>query len=221
MLAGLGRTRRVLMGDTLLANFTPDEIEVIFAHEIGHHVFRHIRKMIAGGAIYTAIGFALVDRLVMAWVHSADPAADYAHFPVYTLPLVMLVLDAVLAVARTIAKRDQPPLRASERSLRARAHRPARGVHFGLSEAGPAEQGRSGAALAGSFLVSQPSAHCRPPGPGRRAIERNTTVARRRFLDRSAVWPPVPSRLAARRSAAPGRRPAPRRTFRRRERRHG
>jgi STE24 endopeptidase len=92
MLAGLGRTRRVLMGDTLLANFTPDEIEVIFAHEIGHHVFRHIRKMIAGGAVYTAVGFVLVDRLVMAWVHSADPAADYAHFPVDTLPLVMLVL---------------------------------------------------------------------------------------------------------------------------------
>jgi STE24 endopeptidase len=82
----------VLMGDTLLANFTPDEIEVIFAHEIGHHVFRHIRKMIASGAIYTAAGFVLVDRLVMAWVHSADPAADYANFPVNTLPLIMLVL---------------------------------------------------------------------------------------------------------------------------------
>jgi STE24 endopeptidase len=92
MLAGLGRTRRVLMGDTLLANFSPEEIEVIFAHEIGHHVFRHIRKMIAGGAIYTAVGFWVVDRLVMAWVHRTVPAADYAHFPIATLPLVMLVL---------------------------------------------------------------------------------------------------------------------------------
>ena len=51
MLTGLGRTRRVLMGDTLLDKFTPDEIEVIFAHEIGHHVFRHIRKMIVTGVI--------------------------------------------------------------------------------------------------------------------------------------------------------------------------
>ena len=56
MLAGLGRTRRVLMGDTLLARFTPDEIEVIFAHEIGHHVFRHIYKMIVVGAIYSTVG---------------------------------------------------------------------------------------------------------------------------------------------------------------------
>ncbi len=92
MLAGMGRTRRVLMGDTLLSNFSPDEIEVIFAHEIGHHVFQHIRKMIATGAIYSAAGFWVVDRVVMAWVHAVDPAVDYAHFPVATLPLVMLVL---------------------------------------------------------------------------------------------------------------------------------
>ena len=32
MLAGVGRTRRVLMGDTLLDQFTPDEIEVLFSH---------------------------------------------------------------------------------------------------------------------------------------------------------------------------------------------
>src|SRR5437667_138638 len=33
MLTGLGRTRRVILGDTLLTNFTADEIEVILAHE--------------------------------------------------------------------------------------------------------------------------------------------------------------------------------------------
>ncbi len=93
MLTGLGRTRRVLMGDTLLDRFTPDEIEVIFAHEIGHHVFRHIRKMIVVGAIYSTIGFWLVDRLVMAWARHVDPTIDSAHrLPVYTLPFVMLVL---------------------------------------------------------------------------------------------------------------------------------
>ncbi len=58
-----GRTRRVLMGDTLLDQFSPDEIEVIFAHEIGHHVFRHIRKMIVTGLIYSVIGFWVCDRV--------------------------------------------------------------------------------------------------------------------------------------------------------------
>ncbi len=42
MLAGLGHTRRVILGDTLLDHFTPEEIEVVFAHEVGHHVYHHI-----------------------------------------------------------------------------------------------------------------------------------------------------------------------------------
>jgi STE24 endopeptidase len=92
MLAGLGRTRRVLMGDTLLARFTADEIEVIFAHEIGHHVFRHIRKMIVVGAVYSTIGFWLVDRVMVTWARQYHPQSDYADMPVDTLPLVMLVL---------------------------------------------------------------------------------------------------------------------------------
>jgi STE24 endopeptidase len=45
-LAGLGRTRRIILADTLLAQFTPDEIEVIMAHEFGHHLHRHLPKAI-------------------------------------------------------------------------------------------------------------------------------------------------------------------------------
>ena len=63
MLAGLGRTRRVLMGDTLLEKFTPEEIDVIFAHELGHHVHRHIPKMIATGVVVSLAGFYLIDRV--------------------------------------------------------------------------------------------------------------------------------------------------------------
>ncbi len=93
MLTGLGRTRRVLMGDTLLDRFTPDEIEVIFAHEIGHHVFHHIRKMIVVGAVYSLIGFWLVSQLVMIWTRHVEPTIHSPHeLPVFTLPLVMLLL---------------------------------------------------------------------------------------------------------------------------------
>jgi len=90
MLAGLGRTRRVLLGDTLLEAFTPDEIEVVFAHEIGHHVHRHIRKMIAQGVITCALGFWLCDLLLM----SGADAAEHAALPVTTLPLLMFLLTA-------------------------------------------------------------------------------------------------------------------------------
>ncbi len=94
MLAGLGRTRRVLLGDTLLDQFTPEEIEVVFAHEIGHHVHRHIRKMIATGIVYSAAGFWICDRLLAAWITRVDGGFDYANLPeyVYALPLVMFIL---------------------------------------------------------------------------------------------------------------------------------
>jgi len=92
MLTGLGRTRRVLLGDTLLDNFSPEEIEVIFAHEVGHHVYRHIPKLILFGAVYSLVGFWLADRILMGYVHSFDPAATQATLPVWTLPLLMVVI---------------------------------------------------------------------------------------------------------------------------------
>jgi STE24 endopeptidase len=93
-LAGLGRTRRVLMGDTLLEEFTPDEIEVIFAHEIGHHVYRHITKMIATGVVTSLVGFWLCDRALVWW--AGIPTA--AEAPTYTLPLVMFTLTVFALV---------------------------------------------------------------------------------------------------------------------------
>ncbi|MEX2169028.1 MAG: M48 family metallopeptidase [Pirellulales bacterium] len=85
MLAGLGRTRRVLMGDTLLDSFTPEEIDVIFAHEIGHHVHRHIPKMIATGVAVSLLGFWLCDQFIRWWTGIADPAT----WPVATQPLLV------------------------------------------------------------------------------------------------------------------------------------
>jgi STE24 endopeptidase len=92
MLAGLGRTRRVLLGDTLLDGFRPDEIEVIFAHEIGHHVLHHIRKLILAGILYSAAGFWVCDRLLALWVTRGGGLLDYSHLPINTLPLMLLIL---------------------------------------------------------------------------------------------------------------------------------
>jgi STE24 endopeptidase len=88
-LAGLGRTRRVLLGDTLLDKFTPEEIEVVFAHEVGHHVHRHLPKMVVVSVILATAGFWLVHRVLgliavdLGYHGYADPAA---------LPLLLLVL---------------------------------------------------------------------------------------------------------------------------------
>ena len=56
-LTGLGSTRRIILADTLLENYSVDEIEAVLAHELGHHVHRHIPKSIAVQAAMTFVGF--------------------------------------------------------------------------------------------------------------------------------------------------------------------
>jgi STE24 endopeptidase len=41
---GLGKTKRILLGDTLLNSYTEDEIETVIAHELGHYKKKHIIK---------------------------------------------------------------------------------------------------------------------------------------------------------------------------------
>ena len=67
-LAGMGRTRRILLSDTLLAQHSDDEIEVVLAHELAHHVHHDIWKAIALEAILILIGFYVADRALGAAV---------------------------------------------------------------------------------------------------------------------------------------------------------
>jgi STE24 endopeptidase len=55
-LAGLSSSRRIILGDTLLAEFTPDEIETVLAHELGHQVHKDIPVGIGIETIITLVG---------------------------------------------------------------------------------------------------------------------------------------------------------------------
>ncbi|MGH9392776.1 MAG: M48 family metalloprotease, partial [Terriglobales bacterium] len=58
-LTGWGRTRRVIISDTLLQSSTPEEIEAVFVHELGHHVHRDI---------WRGLGFQLGLSFLGFWV---------------------------------------------------------------------------------------------------------------------------------------------------------
>ena len=60
--AGLGRTKRIALADTLLDDFTPDEIVVVVAHELGHQVHRDVWKLVGLGTLATLGGAWLLDR---------------------------------------------------------------------------------------------------------------------------------------------------------------
>ena len=81
---GLGNTRRIILGDTLLQEFTPDEIETVLAHELGHHVHRDIPLGIAVESVVTLGGLWLASlglRWSVAVLRFAGPA-DVAALPV-------------------------------------------------------------------------------------------------------------------------------------------
>jgi STE24 endopeptidase len=65
-LTGIGNTRRIVLGDTLINEFTTDEIETVLAHELGHHVHHDIAVLIGFGTASTTIGLYL-SSLVMRW----------------------------------------------------------------------------------------------------------------------------------------------------------
>lgn len=66
-LMGLGNTRRIVIGDTMTDRYTVDEVEVVLAHELGHHVHRDIWKLIASQTVLMLAGLFIVN-LVLHWV---------------------------------------------------------------------------------------------------------------------------------------------------------
>lgn len=99
-LTGLGNTRRIILADTLLDNYTPDEIEAVLAHELGHHVHRHILKSIAVQALTTLAGFWAANWVLhysMDRLHMFDALSDFANLPL--LVLVATVLSFLLMPA--------------------------------------------------------------------------------------------------------------------------
>ena len=93
-LAGVGGTRRVLLSDTLIAEFTPDEIEGVLAHELAHHRYHHIRKMLAVSAVASWVAFTLTAWAGRHWVARGGVRGldDIAGFPVVMLWLSVLGL---------------------------------------------------------------------------------------------------------------------------------
>jgi STE24 endopeptidase len=99
-LAGMGRTRRILLSDTLLADYSEDEIEVILAHELAHHVHRDLWRGIALQSVILVAGFFVTDIILRA---SAGPLELRGISDPAGLPLLMLAGGAWSFLALPIA----------------------------------------------------------------------------------------------------------------------
>ena len=105
-LTGLGNTRRIILADTLLQNYSHDEIEAILAHELGHHVHRHIFKSLVLNVATTFIGFWAANQVLRYFTyerHSFEYLADFANLPLLALvatALSLLLMPALNAFSR-------------------------------------------------------------------------------------------------------------------------
>ncbi|HMD88734.1 MAG TPA: M48 family metallopeptidase [Anaerolineaceae bacterium] len=88
-LTGMGNTRRIILGDTLINEFSADEIETVLAHELGHQVHKDIPLMIVFGTVITTVGLYLAS-VGLNWgvrFFGLTGPADVAGMPLFALVL--------------------------------------------------------------------------------------------------------------------------------------
>jgi STE24 endopeptidase len=105
-LTGLGNTRRIILADTLLQNYSHDEIEAVLAHELGHHVHKHIFKSIVLQMAVTFVGFWAADQVLRYATYQVgmfEMLSDFANLPLLALvsaALSLILLPALNAYSR-------------------------------------------------------------------------------------------------------------------------
>lgn len=90
--AGIGKTRRIIIGDTLISGFSLDEIETVFAHELGHYKKGHIRNQIIISFFSTFAGLFIISLIYDALL----PVFGFAYrWEIAALPLLMLIAGVI------------------------------------------------------------------------------------------------------------------------------
>ena len=150
-LTGMGNTRRILLSDTLLAEYSDDEIEVILAHELAHHVHKDIWTSVLFDMALTFAGFFaahLALRMRVAVLRPARHRRSGRHS--------RSAADGRRnrSVRQAAAERRVALARAARRFVCAEDDGESVGVHHRDEAAGAAEsrRGKSVAARAGVFL---------------------------------------------------------------------
>lgn len=85
---GMGKTKRIILGDTLLDSFTESEIETVFAHELGHYKKGHIKKNILFSLFGTFIGLFIMSQvyiMLLPWFGFTHP------WEIGALPLLAVI----------------------------------------------------------------------------------------------------------------------------------
>lgn len=97
MLGGFGKTRRIITSDTMLEEYSPEEVEVALAHELGHHRHHDIVKLFSVQSAAFLLGFYLTNLALKAGVVLFP---YYAISDIAGLPWLIMVLGAFFLILR-------------------------------------------------------------------------------------------------------------------------
>lgn len=86
--AGVGKTRRIVLFDNLLNNYTLEEIQAVIAHEIGHWKLGHISRGLIYGAAANALLWLLIFIVLRSWFRSGS---GFNGYPVQALAVIILM----------------------------------------------------------------------------------------------------------------------------------
>ena len=99
---GIGKSKRIILGDTLIDNYSDDEIETVIAHELGHYKKKHITKNIIRGTILsflTLFVIALLYELSLGWFNF-DSITQISALPVLVLwSMIIGLIESPLSSA--------------------------------------------------------------------------------------------------------------------------
>jgi STE24 endopeptidase len=93
-LMGMGRTRRIVLGDNLLREFSPEETETVLAHELGHHANKDIPRLLLVHGLLNVASFAAVSGVLRIGAPGLDlrGTADPAGLPFFLLAFTVASL---------------------------------------------------------------------------------------------------------------------------------
>ncbi|MBN1498947.1 MAG: M48 family metallopeptidase [Spirochaetes bacterium] len=102
---GFGKTRRIILSDTLIENFTPAEIEIIFAHELGHFKGRHIIKNILISAVVIFSSFYLCN---LGYGFALEKMGYFEYHEIRMIPVLFFFLSVfsfiIMPVTNSISR---------------------------------------------------------------------------------------------------------------------
>ena len=90
-LTGIGSSRRIILSDTMLENYSEEEIEAVIAHEMGHHKYHDIWFLIGVQSLFSLLGFYLISTFI-------DPLLGFFSLSlnISALPLILVMMEIVM-----------------------------------------------------------------------------------------------------------------------------